>query len=178
MIRVDLGVKRLTAESWNEIDPTNVMFGAMPIPEDLIPHIMQPQLSMEVPLEVAQLFEVARSAMCYGYFFYPLWTLAAEQLLRVGEAAVSARCTALDAASEKWTFNQKIGLIERRLPGLATSHAWHWIRRLRNEASHPRQQTIMSPGMAVPVVEGMAAAINQLFAAEVDRTASGGGDAT
>ena len=42
-----------------------------------------------VPAEIHDLFAVARGAMLYGYFFYPLYTLAAEQLYRVVEAAVS-----------------------------------------------------------------------------------------
>jgi len=32
------------------------------------------------------MYEAARASMCYGYFFYPLYTLATQQLFRVAEA--------------------------------------------------------------------------------------------
>ena len=57
---------------------------------------LDPTLSKSVPENVRALFEVARRSSAYGYFFYPLYTLACEQLFRIAEAAVSevqnARC--------------------------------------------------------------------------------------
>jgi hypothetical protein len=56
-------------------------------------------------------------------------------------------------------------LILSRLPASAMSFDWHSVRRLRNEASHPNRQTIVTPGMAVPVVEASANALTKLFEA-------------
>ena len=131
----DLGFKRLTPETWLEPDPTNGAFGGFPPAEEILGHILEPKLSEKVPNEIRQLFEVARGAMCYGYVFYPLWTLATEQLFRVVEAATS----------ESGRIN------------------WHAVRFLRNEASHPEQQTLVPAAMALPVVQGTARALNQLF---------------
>lgn len=131
----------------------------------LLAHVLSPQLSERVPTDIAKLFEVARGAMCYAYFFYPLWTLAAEQLFRVAEAAVSLRCKGLGAGRGVSTFERKIRFLQDRLPLSSPPVDWNAIRFLRNEASHPQQQTIISPGMAVPLVEAVALALNHLFAA-------------
>jgi hypothetical protein len=46
-----------------------------------------------VPEPIRELFDVARGAMIYGWFFYPLFRLGEDQLHRVVEAAVVARYT-------------------------------------------------------------------------------------
>ena len=160
----DFGMKRLSADNWNQIDPTNLMFGGVPDPASLIDHLMTQPLSERVPDDIAKLFEVARSAMCYGYLFYPLWTLAAEQLLRVGDAAVSLRCRQLGASRAVNTFEKKIEFLKDRLPPADLQFDWNALRRLRNTASHPAEQMIVTPGMSVPLVEHIANAINRLFA--------------
>lgn len=42
-----------------------------------------------VPKDIQVLFEVAKEAMVYGYYLYPLYNLATEQLYRVTEEAVT-----------------------------------------------------------------------------------------
>lgn len=47
--------------------------------------------------------------MVYGYFFYPLYTLASEQLFRVAEAVVTHKCHELGASPKKMnTFEKKV----------------------------------------------------------------------
>jgi hypothetical protein len=159
----DLGIKQVTGENWLEIDPTNGMFGWCPEPADLIAHIMSPQLAATIPKEIRTLFEVARGAMCYGFLFYPLWTLAAEQLFRVGEAAISHRCEQLQAPNKVRTFEDKIDFLKQEGAISADGFDWHTLRRFRNRASHPRDQTIVSPAMACLSVEGLVPAINALL---------------
>jgi hypothetical protein len=57
---------------------------------------LESRLSPEVPDHVVELFEVARGAMCYGYFYYPLFTLGNEQLYRVGAGGWRAKSKRLD----------------------------------------------------------------------------------
>jgi hypothetical protein len=75
------GFKRITAENWQDADVPR-LFG-LTTPDNWIGAHLQPQLSPNVPQEIAALFEVARGSMIYGWFFYPLITLGAEQCYRV-----------------------------------------------------------------------------------------------
>ncbi len=47
---------------------------------DWVKKILRPALSKKTPKDVAYLFEVARGSMCYGFYFYPLFSMASEQL--------------------------------------------------------------------------------------------------
>ncbi|MGE3519939.1 MAG: hypothetical protein AB7J63_13390, partial [Vicinamibacterales bacterium] len=65
---------------------------------------------------------------------------------------------------------KKIKTFERRISFLR-SHPrvdmrgfdWTSLRRLRNESSHPSQQTIVTPAMAYDALLGTAKAIDDLF---------------
>jgi len=46
---------------------------------------------------------------------------------------------------------------------IADKDSWEAIRYLRNEASHPKDQTIYSPGMVISVLESISECINSLF---------------
>jgi hypothetical protein len=160
----ELGFKRLTPENWLQVDPIIEMFGWSELGEEWVALTMKPQLSDVVPSEIHKLYEAARAAMCYGFYFYPLYTLATEQLFRVAEAAVTARCLQLGAPAKVRTFNDQIDFLQARLSATVfDAGQWHSMRRLRNEASHPERQNIVSPGMAIPAVEGLARLISQLF---------------
>lgn len=77
----DLGFKMLSPENW--LEPEWFMGTFKTIKESTISDISQDdwfkrffkaQLDPNVPLEIRKLFEVARGAATYGYFFYPLYT--------------------------------------------------------------------------------------------------------
>src|SRR2546423_7399041 len=104
-----LGIKALTIENWLQPDPTSTIFvqlshsdgSVSPMSgEDWAAQFLTPSLAATVPEELRKLFEVARGAMAYGYFFYPLYALAGEQLYRVAEAAVSEKYTRLGATKK------------------------------------------------------------------------------
>jgi hypothetical protein len=156
-------VKKLTPANWLELDPTNRAFGPPPTPQDVVTVVLTPELSERVPEEIRDLFEVARAAMCYGCFFYPLWTLAAEQLFRVAEAAVRARCRTLRAGTGNLSFKQGLAFLAKHAPQDVEIIDWNAVRYLRNEASHPIRQTIITPAMAVSTLESTADALNKLF---------------
>lgn len=165
-----LGVKEITPANWLEIDEVVKQFvrvsaeGIVPMTcEDWLQPILKPRLIETVPEEVQKLFEVARGAMVYAYFFYPLYGLAVEQLHRVVEAAVTHKCEQLGAPRMR-TFANRIDWLKKN--EVISSSEYDELDRLRvarNIASHPTDQTILTPGIAIHVLEGIAETIKDLF---------------
>lgn len=173
---MELGFKVLTVQNFREVDEmmrgfvtVDARAGTRPISEEeWAAEILSISLLDVVPAEVHGLFAVARGAMLYGCFFYPLFTLASEQLLRAGEASVTLRCRALDApAAVKSFFDRIRWLRERAVLTEETESLWHSVRKLRNDASHPTYQMIVLPGMAIGLLERMAAEINNCWSPRV-----------
>jgi len=86
------GFKELTADNWLAPDRVwaDVVNAVLPdweiqlmTGDTWIQAILDFDLLETVPIEVRKLFAVACGAIAYGYFFYPLLTLATEQLYRV-----------------------------------------------------------------------------------------------
>ncbi len=117
-----------------------------------------------MPEEVQVLFEVARGAMVYGWFFYPLYMLGTEQLTRVGEAAVAFKWDRLDAPEETVTFGARVDWLRARGHLSEEEEArWHSLRQLRNSASHPKKQRIINQAMALGLLESVVRDVNRLF---------------
>lgn len=168
------GFKELTADNWLAPDKVwaDVVNAILPdgqiqlmTGDAWIQAILDADLSETVPIEVRKLFAVARGAIAYGYFFYPLLTLAAEQLYRVAEAAIDHKCREMGRHKPKDTFAHKIEWL-RKVSVIADKDKWDAIRNIRNEASHPRSQTIVSPGMVLSDLEIISECINSLFGEE------------
>jgi hypothetical protein len=167
----EFGFKNITRENW--LDPDPILAGFVKLtprgPEqitsdDLLADILEPRLSETVPREVRALYEVARGAMCYGYFFYPLYTLTYEQLFRVAETAVTIKCRSLSAPTNMRTFAGKVDfLIAKSVIPAGEKIRWEGIRGLRNIASHPETQSIVAPGDALHQLRQIAVIINKLF---------------
>lgn len=169
-----LGVKTLTVDNWLEPDPVNAIFSRLslvdgefhPITgEDRLRDILAPQLTEMVPVDIRALLEVARSALAYGYFCYPLFTLGEEQLFRVAEAAITNKCRALGAPSSVGSYKERVDWLAAR--GVLTAQeqtSWHAARQLRNAASHPEGQAIGLPNQAVSTLWHVVNDINHLFA--------------
>jgi len=166
------GFKQIDTSNWLEPDP--IMRGFIRVdPEhgvtdlqgdDWVEAIMRPSLFEAIPEDVQALFEVARGAMVYGSLFYPLFTLAAEQLFRVAESAISHKCRLMQAPMSLKTFASRIQwLVERGAIPSAQLQSWQATRGLRNTASHPEQQSIMTPANAIGIVERTAGLISSLF---------------
>jgi hypothetical protein len=168
-------LKDLTFDNWLQPDPTSLAFaGALDVAtgeirkmseEEFVAGALEPQLSASVPETVRTLYEGARGAMAYGYYFYPLFMLGAEQLFRVAEAAVRERAQQLRGPG-KATFSENIQLLlDGRLIDEADKPRWDAFRSLRNQASHPRYQQVLPPGPTIELLAEVAGAINQLFPA-------------
>lgn len=160
-------IKKLTITNWHEPEEISKLFvdmsGRSMTGDDWASHILKPVLSGSVPDDVKELFEVARGAMLYGYFFYPLYALANEQLTRVAEAAITHKCQEL-GAPKKLRFEEKINwLAAQSVLSEEEKDYWHTVRKMRNEASHPKFQTKLPPGVVLGLLIIFVERINLLF---------------
>jgi len=171
-IEEGMGFKRLTPENW--LEPDSVMRVFRYSAGEWVHDIVAIRLSEEVPLEIRKLFAAARGALCYGYFFYPLYALASEQLSRVAEAAVGRKYEAVGGTNpEKTSFKRKLDHLQRE--GLITGPDvvwWGAIRELRNAASHPQDHRPQDPGATRRRAEAVAEQVNRLFGGEQAATRS------
>jgi hypothetical protein len=153
------GFKELTLDNWRQPDPVSAGYvGVFPLDgqlrsltgDDWAYHILAIPLSEAVPDELRRLFEVARGTMLYGWYFYPAYTLASEQVLRVAEAAVARRCRDLGAPACRKRFEQQLAWLSGHgvLSGEDVDQ-WDAIRHLRNFVSHASDQNILPPGMVI-----------------------------
>jgi hypothetical protein len=127
-------------------------------------HMLGVNITEQAPLEVRRMFEVARGAVVYGYFFYPLHALGAEQLFRVAEAAVTLKCEQMGAETERMRFVDKIKyLVGAGAVPAQEEDVWQGIRGMRNAASHPNIQTMFDSADALVLLRLVAGKINSLF---------------
>lgn len=143
-----------------------------------VPAVMSPQLIPSVPENVIKLFEVARGSILYGWFFYPLLTLASEQLDRVHETAIKERCKSAGVPTTRTNKSGKT--LDRKFVELINDLSaagiilpesqpeWDAVRRCRNWSSHPKDQMIDVPGGALAAIESTALRLNQLFSPNPD----------
>lgn len=160
----ELGFKTLTQQNFLERDPTLQAFFAGLTQTDLMDDVFGARLSARVPDDVKALFEGARGAMCYGFYFYPLFMLGADQLCRVAETAVRHRVKQLAGPSDIRFSDGIKFLVERGAIPEGQSGAWDAVRRLRNETSHPRFQQQIPPGVGVGMLHRVNELIDALFA--------------
>ena len=169
---VDYGFKRITMANWNETDDI-IQFPSPVRDETWVKACLKPETNSAVPKKITAMFEVARGSMIYGWFFYPLITLAAEQCHRVLEAGARTRCEQLGLPTKipKKKGGLRDAIFSELIKSLAKHGAifqrdlprWGATRHLRNSASHPSRQTILSPGMAISCLESSVELLNQLF---------------
>jgi hypothetical protein len=165
----EVGYKCLSLENWLTVDPAwagVVMSSSLSDPSQAWVHdLLQTKLDPAVPVSIRRLFETARGTLVYSLMFYPLLTLGIEQMLRVFEASVSERCNSMTAPGKIKRFADKIEwLVERTVIPPEQQSRWNAIRHLRNEASHPKDQSILPPGEALTILDIAIELINPLFA--------------
>lgn len=127
--------------------------------------ILESKISENVPENVRNLFETARSALAYGYFFYPLFTLGAEQLYRVAEAAAHAKCESLTAPKKSLErFKNHIEFLSSANVILVQDlQVWEFFREMRNSSSHAKRQNIYPPAMFISTLRRITEEVNKLF---------------
>lgn len=165
------GIKKLTLKNWREPDKASAMYcgiyedGIRTMDDnDWAALFMDIELSLTVPVEVMRLFETAKAALCYGWFYHSLYTLGMEQVSRVAETAVKFKCIEMGLYVEKQTFYATIKkLADRGIIQPDEEEYWHNLRELRNSGSHPDIQMILPPGVNITMVRGIARLISALF---------------
>ena len=170
-VDTEYGIKKLTKQNWLEPAAVWKAFVRLcadgtPVPftsSDFVEPLLEVRLSSNVPEQLRKLFEVARGTMIYGWFFYPLLTLGAEQAFRVAEAAVNHKCDELGFKGRRAFEKRLEWLAEQDVIRATSKKTWHAVRELRNIGSHPDSQQIFSPGMAVESLQRCAELINSLF---------------
>ena len=130
-----------------------------------VEEVLSYDLAPSVPITVRRLFEIARGTLVYSLMYYPLLTLGSEQLMRVQEAAAAAKCKALGAPENQTSnFDRQIRwLVKKRKISASDETPWHAARQLRNHASHPTDQSIFDPTMAISMLAGSVELISALF---------------
>lgn len=165
------GMKRLSLENWREPDAASLLFCGVfdgnirsMDGDDWAILFMDITLSPTVPSEVERLFETAKGALCYGWFFYSLFAFGMEQVMRVAETSVKVKCIEIGIYVEKESFFARIQkLVAAGVIPDSEETQWHMIREMRNQGSHPDEQTILPPGPASTLVRGIANQISGLF---------------
>lgn len=165
---VHLGIKQIAPENWLRIDPAwagTVMPDSRTDPaEAWIADVISAKLSDRVPVEIRKLTEVARGAVAYGLFFYPLLTLGAEQLYRILETAAISRRRDLSGEKKRGNFKGTVAwLIKRKVISADHSNQWRSFIELRHAASHPAAQTIMPPGWVMGLLGTIVELINEIY---------------
>jgi hypothetical protein len=168
----ELGFKKINAQNWLQPDQVlNSEHRILPdgtsrplFPTEWLEIIQKPKLNNKVPDEIHKLFEVARGTMSYGYFFYPIFTFAAEQFTRIAEAAMNIKCEQLKISKSRDTFNNKVDLLfKKSILSESLYHKWKSNVKIRNMSSHPTRQNIINPAMAIKLMSAIADIINKLF---------------
>lgn len=168
----ELGLKILNENNWLEPDKVLSGFHRMQTDGSTQPlsisewfiKIQRVKLEDYIPDEIKQLFDVARGTMTYGYFFYPIFTFASEQFTRIAETAVNMKCVTLGLPKRTNTFKMKIDWLQKHSLISSDSYdSWNNTVYLRNEFSHPKRQNIITPFMAIDLMDSIATNINQLY---------------
>ena len=131
------------------------------------------KLSDQVPLKIVGLFDVAKGTMIYGWFYYPLLTVGTEQCFRIVESAVRIKCEEIGIKTKRLSKKGEAlpvsfsrlqeTLFSRGILDHKERDRWGALRDLRNMASHPESQSIMTPAMAVDMLRIAVGQVNELF---------------
>lgn len=173
------GFKKITNATWLSADLPKLF---SELTEDLwLSSVLKPTLSDGVPREIKGMFEVARGIMIYGWFFYPLLTIGAEQCLRVLEAGAKSRCQQLGLTVERKRrsgsgpialYNYIDTLGNNGELSSDDVAQWKLLRSLRNHVSHPSHQDILPPAIPMHMLQNTAEVLNRLFCGHVDSVQS------
>ncbi|HEY9745015.1 MAG TPA: hypothetical protein V6C99_02220 [Oculatellaceae cyanobacterium] len=133
---------------------------------DWLKKFLAPRLPECVPIEIIELYEVARGCMLYGYFFYPLYTVGHNQLFLVLDAATAVKCEALGMEkADKKKFVERINyLLRLGLIDEEEKHRWEAVRSLRNSIVHRTSQMLLSPNFALDGLYFVRDDLTKLFA--------------
>lgn len=156
----ETGIRSVNPTKWLEFDGPRII-GIQKNEETWLHHFTAVQLDSNIPASIRSMFETARGAMIYSYFYYPLATLGMEHCFRILELAVRVK-----ANDEKGKFNYN-GNIEKLKNAGEISHELadrlHAARSLRNGACHPDGKFLIDPGSALSQLRTTAEIVAELL---------------
>ncbi len=155
------GFRIVTTENWLDPDPLSGSIVRMdhrdgsvhPVDgRDWIRYVNSVPLADTVPQKIRDAFDFVIGAVGYGYFYYPVFTIVVQQVLRVADFAVAHLFSVRPDLPKppKRTFEGRLLALKDAgyLDDIAFTR-WDAIRRLRNSATHPEwQQTWGHSGLA------------------------------
>ena len=166
----------LTDENFLEPSPIALMFspwglsstGPAPATEEEVRSRVKQFTSVTlhdgVPKQLWRMFEVAKGAMVYGIFFYPLYTLGGDHLYRGFEYLVRLQYEKL--RREKLTADlrsQVKWLIDNGHFPEPAPERWMAAYEIRNLVSHPKMQSIDHPNGALRILHDMKGLIEHFY---------------
>jgi len=163
--------KDVSAENWLEPDPLMAVMvnrdrrdGSISsvIGTDWIRFVNDLPVSPSVPQEVHTAFMFATGAIGYAYFYYPIFTIVSQQVLRVADFAVDKLFERL-GLKPILSFERRLATLRQQ--GLLTeaqANRWGGIRHLRNKATHPAWQQNWGLAMSLDMIRIVAEAISDL----------------
>jgi hypothetical protein len=169
-----LGFKLISPENIFEPDPIMSAIVVMdmrtgecrPItPHDYISRITAIAPSEKTPMEVQRAFFLTRNAMCYGYWYYPMFTLGTEQILRVADFATAEAAKQYNIsppkALKRMSFAERIeALVSAGAIPQEQKSLWDGLREFRNHVTHPSSQSIFAPSDAMSILSEVKTAID------------------
>jgi hypothetical protein len=144
------GFKLVTPENWLDPDPINELIVKLDQKDgsvssvdgrDWIVYVNALALGRNVPQEVRIAYEFTVGAVGYAYFYYPLFTIVVQQLLRIADFSVSHLFAVRTDLPPARTFEHRLKVL--RDAGYVSNtdfKRWDAIRNLRNIATHPDWQ--------------------------------------
>lgn len=133
--------KDLNASNWREPDKVSTVFVAGG--DDWARLVLSQTLSERVPVDVRNLWDVARGLVLYGWFFAPLYAVGNDQLHRVIDAATDHAYRQFGGPSVDdgyVPFQSRIEwLVAQRYIDPSLAGWWMVVKDLRNYLSHPTQ---------------------------------------
>ena len=175
-----MNVKSLTTENWLQPDEeglaslsaTNGNESGTVSSEEWLALCGEPELTLKVPRNVRSHFEAARGALAYGYYFFPLYMLAVEQIHRAAEWAVLQKCKEtnrkiIDHKGRQIDFYQGLAFL-RHSEHITKQefHDWEEIRKFRNKTANPKKPNeplALPPAEMGKHLKNVAVMINGLF---------------
>lgn len=187
------GRKVLTTANFLEPDKTStILVDVMratgevrhPTALDWAERFLAVSLDDEVPHEIQDLFEAARGAMLYGFYYYPLYALAEDQLFRVADSAIlhryleaggklrtKTRYSVVDGGDvdveEAPPFAGRLRfLVKRGIVNEQDEPWWSNMWDMRNITSHSRFSRLGPQTDALRTLKSVAARVSDLYGPE------------
>jgi hypothetical protein len=177
------GVKRLTIDNWLMPDDIGRAFVEVnaatgerrpATAESWAQRFLAIELGQCVPAEIRDMWEVARGALLYGWFYYALYALGEHELRRVVDAAALYRYRQAGGpplkkpdreGKSRWPpFKARVAwLADHGILPQASRGRWEAIVDLRNEGSHATFRHLVMPIDALMTMKLLAQEISGLF---------------